>query len=159
MRSSSRPARTIPALLLSLGIALATAPTATAAAPANTCGGALSDYTGLASLDTAFVGTVALPGGGTYPMKITPTVFSSNDLITVQVDPSATESRTAVARLKLFVNTLGRGSIVFAAPRGPGYEGYSTDVYCPIGTRVTKINGRIPITGLDKMVTFEVERT
>lgn len=92
-------------------------------------------------------------------MTITPTTFAANDLITVDVTASPTETCSALSRFTLNVDPLGRGGIVFAAPKGQGYKGYSTGVFCTTGTRVTKITGLIPVTGVTGSVSFNVSRT
>ncbi|WP_143685897.1 hypothetical protein [Streptomyces sp. 1331.2] len=126
------------------------------AATGNTCGGAVSDWVGEGELDTAFEGSVTLPGGSTRAISIAPQALGST-LVRTEVTASAEESRAAVGNFVLRINSLGRGQITF--PTYAGESGVTTGTLCPVGTRVTKITGKVSTAGVEGKLDFTASRT
>ncbi|MFJ4796826.1 hypothetical protein [Kitasatospora purpeofusca] len=126
--------------------------TPSAAATTDTCGGAISDYTGLEKADTAFTGT-ATDGATSRPFSITPQAHKSALVKTELV--TGTNDTYAIANFTLGVNSLGRGIIYFAMFGGTGN---STDIACATGTRVTRITGQLRVSDADRPLEFDISR-
>ncbi|MDY0815171.1 hypothetical protein [Kitasatospora purpeofusca] len=138
-------------LTLSLGtIATATSP-AVAASP-DVCGGAISDYTGLNSVDVPFTGT-ATNGATSRQFTIIPQMAKSPLVKTELV--TASNDVYAIVNFELGVNDLGQGTIYFAVFGGTGY---STGIRCESGTRVTKITGFLHVPDSESLLEFNVSR-
>ncbi|MFG2669150.1 hypothetical protein ACGFY6_33545 [Streptomyces sp. NPDC048387] len=148
----------LPALAMAvtacLGGSLAAAPAAQADV-ANSCGGAVPDYMGLLALDTPFTGTVTLPGGGTREIKISPQYLAST-LLKTEITASPTDSRYAIGNMVIRTNSLGRGLITF--PTYAGLRGRTTSQLCPVGTRVTKMLGKVSVAGVKGELDFATSR-
>ncbi|MFD7096735.1 hypothetical protein [Streptomyces xanthophaeus] len=123
---------------------------ATARALPNTCGGALSDYTGLAgTTPVPFTGTLTVAVKGqpvySYPITITSEAPNSN-LLRVNAKLPNGEEVATVSGLTLEVDSLGRGNIRFQSPTGLAHtEGVAcagTGLLAP-STRVTKMMGKM----------------
>ncbi|MET3983864.1 hypothetical protein [Streptomyces sp. PvR034] len=156
MSSRSRSVRTAQALVASLIALGGVATAAPAHAVVNTCGGALADYSGSGVLaDTAFTGTVTLPGGGTRDITITPLAPNST-LVRTEITASATDSRYALGDFILRVDSSGQGAITF--PTYAGGAGTSKTVICATGTRVTKIAGEVHVQGVQGTLDFTASR-
>ncbi|MFJ4672307.1 hypothetical protein [Kitasatospora purpeofusca] len=126
------------------------------AATGNTCGGAVSDWVGESRLDKAFEGSVTLPGGSTRAISIAPQALGST-LVRTEVTASAEESRAAVGNFVLRINSLGRGQITF--PTYAGESGVTNGTLCTVGTRVTKITGKVSTAGVEGKLDFTASRT
>ncbi|KPI04356.1 hypothetical protein OK074_4673 [Actinobacteria bacterium OK074] len=154
---SRRPALAAVSLSLSLaaGFAAVTTPVAHAA-PAEVCGGQVTDYVGGSALDTAFTGSVDLPGD-TRTFSVTPLGAGS---VVLQADISAPNNagiRSAVGALTLRVNALGNGRLEFPVYAG---KAYVNDVVCAAGsTRVTKMIGSVDVEDQANSVPFTLQRT
>ncbi|MGV9270143.1 hypothetical protein ACWDRR_36460 [Kitasatospora sp. NPDC003701] len=127
--------------------------TPSVAATADTCGGAISDYTGHASTDAAFTGT-ATDGATSRQFSITPQTHDSALVKTELVTGS--NDTYAIANFSLGVNSLGRGIVYFAMFGGTGN---STDIACATGTRVTRITGQLRVSDADRPLEFDISRS
>lgn len=116
---------------------------------------------GLLALDAPFVGTVTLPGGGTRDIKISPQ-FLTSTLLKTEVTASPTDSRYAIGHMVIRTNSLGRGLITFPTFAGPkggtARTGHTTSQLCPVGTRVTKMNGKVYVAGVEGELDFTASR-
>ncbi|QDY77467.1 hypothetical protein [Streptomyces qinzhouensis] len=149
-----RTSRTTTVALACAALAALTAGTATASTPvANTCGGAVSDYSGLLGLDTPFTGN-ATGAGVDRPMTITPQALNGT-LVKTEIASGTGDSRYALGQFLLRVDITGRGEIVFPAYAG---EGWSENIVCATGTRVTKITGMVYVADLKEPIGFVVSR-
>ncbi|GAA1074881.1 hypothetical protein F4556_003769 [Kitasatospora gansuensis] len=152
-------AATALALCLATGLGTVIAAGPAHAAVPNVCGGAMTDYVGASPLllpDAPFVGTVSLVGEK-RAISITP-VFLTANVLRTEIG-TGDDARAQSGNFTLKVDSSGRGKISF-----PVYAGMasSTDVNCTPGltpTRVTKINGKINVTGVEGQVDFVVTRT
>ncbi|MEV6973596.1 hypothetical protein [Kitasatospora sp. NPDC093806] len=141
--------------LVSLAVSMGTIATATSpamAASPDVCGGAISDYTGLNSVDTAFTG-FATNGATSRAFTIIPQTAGSPLVKTELV--TANNDVYAIANFELGVNDLGQGTIYFAVYGGTGY---STGMRCESGSRVTKITGYLHVPDSDSLLEFNVSR-
>ncbi|MET3983865.1 hypothetical protein [Streptomyces sp. PvR034] len=156
-RQPSRRAVSVRAVALALtaatcaGLGLAPAAHATT----NICGGVPSDYTGLLLPETPFKGTVSLPSGSTRAITLTPQGVNST-LVKTEIAASATDSRYTIGRFVIRVNSLGQGKLVF--PSYSGQTGETTGIYCPFGTRVTRMVGKVRVAGVRGPLDFQVAR-
>ncbi|MFD7415794.1 hypothetical protein [Kitasatospora purpeofusca] len=152
MRRTSLAAATTAALLLAAGTATVVP---ARAATADSCGGSVSDYVGLAGLDLPFIGT-ASSNGNDRALSISPVTFGVNSFKT-EIATGPTDSRYAVGPFELRVDTTGRGTITFVSYAG---HGIGDSVVCGNGgTRVTKISGAIRVQDVSKRIPFTVSRT
>ncbi|WP_157855254.1 hypothetical protein [Kitasatospora purpeofusca] len=144
---------------LLVGVVATSALTLNGAAPsdaapvANTCGGALQDYIGTGGLDVPFTGTAH--ASDDRPMTVAPLFLNSSE-VKVEISAGSNESRYAIGPLHLRVDPTGRGQISFDSYAG---DGWSTNISCAVGTRVTAITGRVFVDDLDSSIDFTVRRT
>lgn len=150
MRTSLR--LTLPVLALASGILLAPAAHADVV---DTCGGAVSDYSGKggAPVDTPFVGKVFLPEGEERDITIAP-LGAGSVLLQTTITTSPNNTRYAVGTLSLHVDNLGRGHVFFPSYGG---SGLADEVVCALGTRVTQMSGTVYVDGVG-MADFTVGR-
>ncbi|MFB8235986.1 hypothetical protein ACFC58_05485 [Kitasatospora purpeofusca] len=141
--------------LVSLAVSTGTIATATSpavAASVDVCGGAVSDYTGLNSVDVPFTGT-ATNGATSRQFTIIPQTAKSPLVKTELV--TASNDVYAIANFTLGVNDLGRGIIYFPIFGGTGW---STDLQCDSGSRVNKITGFLHVADSELPLEFSISR-
>lgn len=117
------------------------------------CGGVLSDYVGLAGLDSPFVGSVEVNNTNLL-MSVAPQFLNSN-LFTTQITSAAGALRSATSGAALQVDNLGYGKLTFSSYAGVG----TGTAGCTTGTRVTSLTGSIPVVGQSKKQNFTVTRS
>ncbi|MFJ4598070.1 MULTISPECIES: hypothetical protein [unclassified Kitasatospora] len=122
------------------------------AATGDACGGAISDYVGLAGLDAPFTGT-ASSNGINRTLTVTPLLLGSNTVKAEIAD--GTDDRYAIGSFKLTVNNSGFGKIEFIVPGG---HGRSENVVCESGSRVTEITGKVFVQDLGRHIPFTITR-
>ncbi|KOV26783.1 hypothetical protein ADK60_20690 [Streptomyces sp. XY431] len=123
------------------------------AATADTCGGSIGDYVGIAGLDVPFTGA-ASANGNDRALTVSPVALGINTFKT-EIATGPSDSRYAIGPFEIKVDTTGRGRIKFLS-----YAGHArgTNVVCATGTRVTKISGTITVQDLDNPIPFTVSR-
>ncbi|MET9607333.1 hypothetical protein ABZZ17_19995 [Streptomyces sp. NPDC006512] len=142
-----------------------------AAAPAvalvtpNTCGGAISDYTGTTTPPVPFTGELSVTVDAVtskYPVTVTSQAPNSN-ILQVNVTLPSGQDVSTTSSFTLDVDNLGKGSIRFGSPTGIAFsKGVLCESTSLLGsrTRVTKITGKMtdPTPGVNKLGDFTISR-
>ncbi|KOU37184.1 hypothetical protein [Streptomyces sp. WM6368] len=139
------------------------APAAALATP-NTCGGAISDYTGTTTPPVPFKGELSVTVDAVtskYAVTVTSQAPNSN-ILQVNVTLPSGQDVSTTSSFTLDVDNLGKGAIRFGSPTGVAL---SKGVLCEstlLGsrTRVTKITGKMtdPTPGVSTLGDFTISR-
>lgn len=145
MSHTTRTSAVAIAAVLALTSLSAAGPATAKAATLNTCGGVISDYTGVTGAIVPFTGTLTVVIKNNtfkYPITITSQALNSN-ILQVNAKLQSDQEVSTTSSFTLDVDSLGRGKIFFQSPTG---NGKTTSIHCGgalLTTRVTQMTGKM----------------